>query len=229
MNNGKRQKEIPIEVEESSGNVFADLGLPNAAELPAKSNVIGDIHAAMEQDHLTDDVAAKWLGIEPDDLDAILRGDLDRYSIEELTSMHRNLNEIRDAMKIFHQDRQKAKAKVAEINPVIKSLRKTGMLRSGERVVGKILEVWVDQYGSDATYNHAAIEVPKGVGVYRYILEVGKELNEETMGYTIDRFVPFNKCGPSLQAKLLPFIDPLVDELKQKVVRVNRPRPKSPA
>ena len=139
MNNGKRQKEVPKEVEESSGNVFADLGLPNPEELLAKSKLISKIHAAMEEDHLTDEVAARMIGVAPKHLDALLRGDLDRYSVEELSSMHGNLNEIRAAMKTFHEDRQKAKAKVAETNPVVKNLRKTGLLRRGERVVGGVL------------------------------------------------------------------------------------------
>ena len=60
----------------------------------------------------------------------------------------------------------------------------------------------------------------------RYTLEVGKKLNEETMEYAIDRFVPFNKCEPSLQVKLLPCIDPLVEDLKHKVVQGKRPQSK---
>ena len=36
MRNGKARKATPIEFEEGSGNVFADLELPNADELLAK-------------------------------------------------------------------------------------------------------------------------------------------------------------------------------------------------
>ena len=85
MRNGKQTKEAGIEWEESSGNVFADLGLPNAEELLARAKVIGKIHDIMVRDRLTDNAAAKVMGIAAADVDAILRGDVeDRFSKTDL-------------------------------------------------------------------------------------------------------------------------------------------------
>jgi hypothetical protein len=53
-----------IEFEESSGNVFADLGLPNAGELKTKLRLCMAINI-LEQRKLTQTEAAKVLGGEP--------------------------------------------------------------------------------------------------------------------------------------------------------------------
>ena len=81
MKNGKPKKEKPIEFEESSGNVFADLGLDNADELLARAKVIGKIHDIVLRDRLTDKAAATRMGVPVADVNTILRGDVvDRYS-----------------------------------------------------------------------------------------------------------------------------------------------------
>ena len=72
MRNGKQAKKAAIEVEYSSGNVFADIGLPNADELLARAKVIGKIHDIMIRDCLTDNAAAKVMGIAAADVDTIL-------------------------------------------------------------------------------------------------------------------------------------------------------------
>jgi predicted XRE-type DNA-binding protein len=222
MKNGKQQTEAAIEIEESSGNVFADLGLPNADELLTKARAIGAIHGAIKEGKLTDKMAAGLLGLSSKDLDAILRGDLeDRYSNEELSSMHRNLNEIRAATRKLEEEIQRAAEKVAEVNPVIRRLRKT---RNGDRVIGEVVDACCDSDGAWATYSHAAIQVPGGVGVLRYTIEAGTRLDEHAEDETHFWFVPFNKCEPSWKAKLLPSIDDLVEGLKRNVVEKKRPR-----
>src|ERR1700730_14273348 len=77
MKTGKKSR-TRIKVEESSGNVFRDLGLENPGLLFAKSTIIGDIHGLLSEHGLTDEAAAKLIGITADDLDKIIRGDLDR-------------------------------------------------------------------------------------------------------------------------------------------------------
>jgi len=49
-------------VTKSSGNVFADLGLPNADELLAKAELVQQIGGVIAQRHLTQAQAAKALG-----------------------------------------------------------------------------------------------------------------------------------------------------------------------
>jgi predicted XRE-type DNA-binding protein len=100
MNNGKRPNEKPIEFEESSGNVFADLGLPDAEELLARSKVIGQIHDIIIRDRLTDDAAANMMGIPAADVDTILCGDVeDRYSKKELRLLLSNMQKAVNGSK----------------------------------------------------------------------------------------------------------------------------------
>jgi predicted XRE-type DNA-binding protein len=94
MRNGKPKGKTRIKVERSCGNVFRDLGLENPELLLVKSTLIVEIRATMEELHLTDEAAAKVLEITPDDVYALLRGDVDdRYSIRQLASMLHTLNE----------------------------------------------------------------------------------------------------------------------------------------
>lgn len=83
MKTGKKSR-TRIKVEESSGNVFRDLGLENPDLLLAKSTIIVDIHSLLNEHGLTDEAAAKLIGISAHDLDQVIRGDLDRYSKREL-------------------------------------------------------------------------------------------------------------------------------------------------
>jgi len=73
--------------------VFRDIGLENPDLLLAKSTIIGDIHAFVNDHEMTFEDAAKRIGITTDDLDQIIRGDLDRYSKRELK---RFLGELRN-------------------------------------------------------------------------------------------------------------------------------------
>jgi predicted XRE-type DNA-binding protein len=100
MRNGKQAKEPAIECEKSSGNVFADLGLPNAEELLARSKVIGQIHDIVIRDHLSDAAAAKMMGIPVADVGKILCGDVeDRYSKKDLRLLLSNLQKRANALK----------------------------------------------------------------------------------------------------------------------------------
>src|SRR5437762_3212717 len=94
MRNGKPKGKTKIKVERSCGNVFRDIGLENPELLLVKATLISEIRSTMEERHLTDAAAAKVLGITPDDVDALLRGDVDdRYSMRRLASMLHTVNE----------------------------------------------------------------------------------------------------------------------------------------
>jgi predicted XRE-type DNA-binding protein len=80
----RKKRGTKIAVEESSGNVFADLGLPNPEALLEKSKIIGKIRDTMEEHRMTDRAVAKVIGISSHDLDQVFRGDLDRYSKRDL-------------------------------------------------------------------------------------------------------------------------------------------------
>lgn len=64
-----------IEVEMSSGNVFADLGLPDADKLKIKSGLVIEITKAMRKLGLTQKAASERMGIPQPKVSAMLRGD----------------------------------------------------------------------------------------------------------------------------------------------------------
>jgi predicted XRE-type DNA-binding protein len=68
----------------SSGNVFADLGLPDAEDLLAKANLALHIRRTIEARKLTQVQAARILGLDQPKVSAIINGRLDGYSTERL-------------------------------------------------------------------------------------------------------------------------------------------------
>jgi len=73
-----------IEFEVSSGNVFADLGLPDADKLQIKSGLVGEIGNAMRKLELTQDEAARRMGIAQPKVSGMLRGDFSGLSERKL-------------------------------------------------------------------------------------------------------------------------------------------------
>ena len=73
-----------IAVHRSSGNVFADLGLPDADEYMAKSKLAVQIYKIIRSRRLTQAAAGKLLGISQPKVSALLRGRLDGFSTERL-------------------------------------------------------------------------------------------------------------------------------------------------
>ena len=73
-----------IEVQRSSGNVFADLGLPDADKLKIKSGLVIEIRKAMRQQELTQQEAAKRMGITQPKVSDMMRGDFSNLSERKL-------------------------------------------------------------------------------------------------------------------------------------------------
>jgi predicted XRE-type DNA-binding protein len=69
----------------SSGNVFADLGLPDADELLVKAELVMQISRIVEERGLTQVQAAELLGIDQPKVSHLLRGNLRGYSVERLS------------------------------------------------------------------------------------------------------------------------------------------------
>jgi predicted XRE-type DNA-binding protein len=72
---------------DSSGNVFADLGLENADELLLKAQIVGEIARLMKVKKLTQVKAATLTGTTQPDLSNLLRGKFRGFSIERLLLM----------------------------------------------------------------------------------------------------------------------------------------------
>ena len=71
----------------SSGNVFADLGLPNADDLLLKAQIVSEISRLMKLKKLTQAKAATLTGVAQPDLSNLLRGKFRGFSIERLLLM----------------------------------------------------------------------------------------------------------------------------------------------
>jgi len=73
-----------IEVQRSSGNVYADLGLPDAERLKIKTGLVVEIRKAMRRLGLTQQEAAKRMGITQPKVSDMMRGDLSNLSERKL-------------------------------------------------------------------------------------------------------------------------------------------------
>jgi predicted XRE-type DNA-binding protein len=76
--------ESPPAFTESSGNVFADLDLPDADELLAKSELVHQITGLIRSRRLTQKAAAAVLGTTQPIVSDLIRRRLDRFSLERL-------------------------------------------------------------------------------------------------------------------------------------------------
>ena len=76
-----------VEVTHGSGNVFADLDLPDADILQFKSGLIGEIQRIIEARGLTQSEAAKITGMDQPTLSKMLRGRHFKVSTDRLFEM----------------------------------------------------------------------------------------------------------------------------------------------
>jgi len=74
-----------------SGNIFADLGLANADEHMLKARIVMFIGQRIEQLGLTQQAAAKRMGVSQPDVSDILRGRFEGFSLERLLGFVRAL------------------------------------------------------------------------------------------------------------------------------------------
>lgn len=68
----------------SSGNVFADLGFPNAGEMLAKAELAQKISGIIARRGLTQAEAAGVLGVDQPKVSALKRGRISGFSLERL-------------------------------------------------------------------------------------------------------------------------------------------------
>ena len=73
-----------IEQEKSSGNVFADIGLPNANEHLVKAQLVSKIDGLMRVQSLKQVEAARLFGVKQPDVSKMLNGDFRQFSVERL-------------------------------------------------------------------------------------------------------------------------------------------------
>jgi predicted XRE-type DNA-binding protein len=84
ISEGSERVKRKADYELSSGNVFADLGLPESEEALAKAELVQKIVAVMQGKGLTQVELAKMLGVDQPKVSALVRGRLSGFSLERL-------------------------------------------------------------------------------------------------------------------------------------------------
>lgn len=103
-----------IEVYHGGGNVFADLGLPDAEEMQAKAELARQILSIIAKRHLTQAKAAEILGIDQPKVSALMRGRLRGFSLERLFHFLNALGrDVQITVKAKPRSRQQGQLKVA--------------------------------------------------------------------------------------------------------------------
>ena len=102
---------------ESSGNVFADLGLPDADEMLAKAELAIKIADILRQRHLTQIQAAAILGVDQPKVSALIRGRLSGFSVERLLRFLLLLGaDVSIMIKPHQRSRSRSRSKAARHN-----------------------------------------------------------------------------------------------------------------
>lgn len=78
----KRKASLPVTA--SSGNVFADMGLPAPGEELTKAQLASHIRQVIKRQHLTRMAAAARMGVDQPKVSALLSGRLANFSSERL-------------------------------------------------------------------------------------------------------------------------------------------------
>jgi predicted XRE-type DNA-binding protein len=82
--NAKKPTPLEVEIEQSSGNVFADLAIPNAEQLKIKSGLVIEIARAVRRLGLTQEEAGRRMGISQPKVSGLMRGDFTNLSERKL-------------------------------------------------------------------------------------------------------------------------------------------------
>ena len=82
-----KRKTNATEIEASSGNVFADLGLPDAAELNTKVRLAVELVRALDARGLSQVASARLLGITQPKVSALKAYKLEGFSVERLMTL----------------------------------------------------------------------------------------------------------------------------------------------
>jgi predicted XRE-type DNA-binding protein len=90
----------------SSGNVFADIGVPNAGEHLAKADLVIGIAALIKSKGLSQTAAAKLIGIAQPDVSRPMRGHFEGFSYERLFDV---LNALGENVRVVVSDAKSRK------------------------------------------------------------------------------------------------------------------------
>jgi predicted XRE-type DNA-binding protein len=86
-----KMKKVTQIATRSSGNVFADAGIPDAPEHMLKAEIVAVIMKEIQLQGLSQKDAAKMMGIKQPDVSRILRGDFAGFGLERLLRLVQKL------------------------------------------------------------------------------------------------------------------------------------------
>src|SRR6202023_2430921 len=87
------KKRRPIEFEEGSGNVFADLGLKDSDQLMARAQIGYHVFKILEDKDLKQREIADVLGIAQPDVSHLMNGHFSRFTTDKLLDFLKRLNQ----------------------------------------------------------------------------------------------------------------------------------------
>lgn len=73
-----------IKIEHGSGNIFADLGLPDAETHLLKAEIVSEVYRLVQARKLTQAAAGKRMGISQPEVSRLFKGHFHEYSVERL-------------------------------------------------------------------------------------------------------------------------------------------------
>jgi predicted XRE-type DNA-binding protein len=89
----KNDKPTPIESEEGSGNVFADLGLEDAGELFARAKLGFHVHKLLTDKKLKQKDIASLLGLKQPEVSHLMNGHFSRFTADKLLDFLKRLDQ----------------------------------------------------------------------------------------------------------------------------------------
>jgi len=96
--------------EVGSGNVFKDIGVPNAEEHLVKAQLVFKIDTIMKERRMKQTDAAALFGIRQPDVSKMLRGEFRQFSVERLLRFLVKLDHDVEIVVRPHRDRDDAAA-----------------------------------------------------------------------------------------------------------------------
>jgi predicted XRE-type DNA-binding protein len=85
-------REKAIECEEGSGNVFADLGLPDADELLSRAKLGFHVYQLLKERQLKQREIAALLGVKQPEVSHLMNGHFNRFTTDKLLEFLRRLD-----------------------------------------------------------------------------------------------------------------------------------------
>jgi predicted XRE-type DNA-binding protein len=104
------KKRASIPVERGSGNVFADLGRPDAEAHLLKAELVAQIDGIIRERRMTQAQAAALLGISQPDVSRLLRGNFRDHSVERLLRLLTGLG--RDVEIVIRKPRSRRQGRL---------------------------------------------------------------------------------------------------------------------